>query len=131
MNEYTPPLTPPQTDSPSPPSTDLGSPPVECQTRSTRRRIRSVLMRAGTSRGLFFRLEDLPVERAEWREVMLGAMGSPDPFLRQLDGLGGGQSTSSKVAVVSRSTLPGVDVDYLFVQGEQVRPSPARTLSRS
>ncbi|RSH90434.1 hypothetical protein EHS25_001039 [Saitozyma podzolica] len=115
MNEYTPPLTPPHPDSPSPPSSDLGS-PVECQTRSTRRRIRSVLMRAGTSRGLFFRLEDLPVERAEWREVILGAMGSPDPYLRQLDGLGGGQSTSSKVAVVSRSTFPGVDIDYLFIQ---------------
>jgi 2-methylaconitate cis-trans-isomerase PrpF len=88
-------------------------------------------MRAGTSRGLFFRLEDLPVERAEWREVILGAMGSPDPYLRQLDGLGGGQSTSSKVAVVSRSTFPGVDIDYLFIQGEQVRRSHARTLSRA
>ena len=74
-------------------------------------------MRAGTSKGLFFHLSDLPTDRAEWPALMLSAMGSPDPFLRQLDGLGGGVSTQSKIAVVSRSEDPDVDVDYLFVQG--------------
>jgi hypothetical protein len=85
--------------------------------QSARRRIRAVLMRAGTSKGLFFHLSDLPASREEWGPVILAAMGSPDAYGRQLDGLGGGQSTQSKVAVVSRSDVPGVDVDYLFVQG--------------
>lgn len=84
--------------------------------RLRRRRIRSVLMRAGTSKGLFFRLEDLPVDRAEWRDVILAAMGSPDKNMKQLDGMGGGASTQSKVAVVSASSDPRADVDYLFIQ---------------
>lgn len=85
---------------------------------SPRRRIRAVLMRAGTSKGLFFHLSDLPASREEWGPVILSAMGSPDAYGRQLDGLGGGASTQSKVAVVSRSNVPGVDVDYLFIQGQ-------------
>lgn len=83
----------------------------------SRIRVRSVLMRAGTSKGLFFRLEDLPFNRQSWGPILLAAMGSPDPACRQLDGLGGGQSTLSKVAVVSRSDCPDADVDYLFIQG--------------
>ena len=75
-------------------------------------------MRAGTSRGLFLRLEDLPLDRTLWRPALMGAMGSPDGNLRQLDGVGGGYSTSSKVAIVSKSTDPRADVDYLFVQGK-------------
>ncbi|KAL7420954.1 hypothetical protein Q5752_004908 [Cryptotrichosporon argae] len=81
-----------------------------------RQRVRCVLMRAGTSKGMFFRLQDLPEDRARWGPLILAAMGSPDPFLRQLDGMGGGQSTSSKVAVVSVSDDPRADVDYLFIQ---------------
>jgi 2-methylaconitate cis-trans-isomerase PrpF len=75
-------------------------------------------MRAGTSKGLFFRLQDLPADRSDWQEVILAAMGSPDATGKQLDGMGGGASTQSKVAVVSPSTDPRADVDYLFIQGE-------------
>lgn len=87
--------------------------------KKSRSSVRAVLMRSGTSKGLFIQLDDLPSDRRNWTPVILGAMGSPDPFLKQLDGMGGGQSTQSKVAIVSRSSVPGADVDYLFVQGKQ------------
>ncbi len=77
-------------------------------------------MRAGTSRGLFFKLEDLPESREDWAEIISNTMGSPDPFSRQLDGMGAGTSTTSKVAVVSKSADPRADVDYLFIQGDLV-----------
>ena len=73
-------------------------------------------MRGGTSKGLFFHRRDLPEERAEWDALFLSALGSPDPHGRQLDGMGGGISSLSKVVVVSPSTRPGVDIDYLFGQ---------------
>ena len=76
----------------------------------------AVFMRGGTSKGLFFHRRDLPAERAEWDALLLAALGSPDPHGRQLDGMGGGISSLSKVVVVSPSTRPGVDVDYLFGQ---------------
>ena len=76
----------------------------------------AVFMRGGTSKGLFFHQRDLPAERAEWDALFLAALGSPDPHGRQLDGMGGGISSLSKVVVVSPSTRPGVDVDYLFGQ---------------
>ena len=76
----------------------------------------AVFMRGGTSKGLFFHQRDLPVERAEWDALFLAALGSPDPHGRQLDGMGGGISSLSKVVVVSPSAKPGVDVDYLFGQ---------------
>jgi len=68
-------------------------------------------MRGGTSKGLYFLADDLPAARDEF---LLRAMGSPDP--RQIDGIGGGDSLTSKVAVVRRSARAGVDVDYLFLQ---------------
>lgn len=68
-------------------------------------------MRGGTSKGLFFLADDLPADRDDF---LLRAMGSPDP--RQIDGVGGGDPLTSKVAIVSRSSRPGVDVDYLFLQ---------------
>ena len=74
----------------------------------------AVFMRGGTSKGLFFHSRDLPAERADWDALFLAALGSPDPHGRQLDGMGGGISSLSKVVVVSPSTHPGVDVDYLF-----------------
>lgn len=105
------PLTPPH----SAPLTPESSPePFE---RCGRRSIRAVMMRAGTSKGLFFKLDDLPKRRDDWREVILAAMGSPDQNNKQLDGMGGGVSTQSKVAVVSRSSDLRADVDYLFIQG--------------
>jgi len=72
------------------------------------------VMRGGTSKGLYFLAEDLPVDRAARDSFLLAAMGSPDP--REIDGMGGGHPLTSKVAVVSRSERPGIDVDYLFLQ---------------
>lgn len=82
-------------------------------------RLRAVLMRAGTSRGLFLHLSDLPLDRSEWSRIILSAMGSPDELNRkQLNGVGGGVSTQSKVAVCWKSEEVGIDVEYLFIQGE-------------
>ena len=78
------------------------------------RTIPCVLMRAGTSRGPFFLKEWLP-ENAEARDqALIGAIGASDPL--QLDGLGGNSTLNSKVAIVSRSTRPDCDLDYLFAQ---------------
>ena len=76
----------------------------------------AIFMRGGTSKGLFFHRRDLPADRAEWDALFLAALGSPDPHGRQLDGMGGGISSLSKVIVVSPSERPGVDIDYLFGQ---------------
>jgi len=76
--------------------------------------IPAMLMRGGTSKGVFFLAEDLPGDRAERDALLLGIMGSPDPT--QIDGVGGAHPLRSKVAVVSRSAEPGVDLDYLFLQ---------------
>lgn len=80
----------------------------------TQTRIPCVLMRGGTSRGPFFLATDLPDEVAARDRVLLAAMGSPHPL--QVDGIGGGSTLTSKVAIVSRSARPGADVDYLFAQ---------------
>ncbi len=77
-------------------------------------RIPCVLMRGGTSRGPYFLKSDLPADVATRDAVLLAAMGSPHPL--QIDGIGGGNTLTSKVAIVSRSAEPGVDVDYLFAQ---------------
>jgi len=71
-------------------------------------------MRGGTSKGGYFLRDDLPGDSAARDAFLLRAMGSPDP--RQIDGMGGADPLTSKVAVVSRSARPGVDVDYLFLQ---------------
>jgi 2-methylaconitate cis-trans-isomerase PrpF len=73
-----------------------------------------ILMRAGTSRGPFFLREWLPADDATRDEVLIGAIGASD--LLQVDGVGGGSTLTSKVAIVSRSAEPGCDVDYLFAQ---------------
>lgn len=73
-----------------------------------------VLMRAGTSRGPFFLREWLPESVEARDQALIGAIGASDPL--QLDGVGGGSTLNSKVAIVSRSTQPGCDLDYLFVQ---------------
>lgn len=80
------------------------------------RRIPAVFVRGGTSRALLFHARDLPADRAAWDPIFLRALGSPDPNGRQLDGLGGGISSLSKVAVIGPPTLPGADVDYTFGQ---------------
>jgi 2-methylaconitate cis-trans-isomerase PrpF len=76
--------------------------------------VRCVLMRAGTSRGPFFLREWLPADDDARDEALIGAIGASDPL--QLDGVGGGSTLTSKVAIVSRSQQPGCDVDYLFAQ---------------
>ncbi|WP_245870378.1 2-methylaconitate cis-trans isomerase PrpF family protein [Teichococcus rhizosphaerae] len=79
-------------------------------------RLPAVYMRGGTSRALFFHQRDLPADRAAWDAIFLAALGSPDPGGRQLDGMGGGISSLSKVAVVGPSSRPDADVDYTFAQ---------------
>jgi len=71
-------------------------------------------MRGGTSKGGYFLKQDLPVDTAARDRFLLRIMGSPD--VKQIDGLGGADPLTSKVAVISKSTRPGVDVDYLFLQ---------------
>ncbi|QDC00693.1 4-oxalomesaconate tautomerase [Mesorhizobium sp. 8] len=73
-----------------------------------------MMMRGGTSKGAYFLAEDLPADSAERDALLLRIMGSPDP--RQIDGIGGADPLTSKVAVVKRSAHEGCDVDYLFLQ---------------
>lgn len=76
--------------------------------------IPTVLMRGGTSKGLYFAANDLPSDEAVRNAVLLAAMGSPD--IRQIDGVGGAHPLTSKVAILSPSTRNDADVDYLFLQ---------------
>jgi 4-oxalomesaconate tautomerase len=71
-------------------------------------------MRGGTSKGLYFKRDDLPTATALRDAVLLTAIGSPDP--RQIDGMGGAHPLTSKIAVVGPSSRPDADVDYLFLQ---------------
>ena len=71
-------------------------------------------MRGGTSKGTFFNEADLPADIPTRNQVLLAAMGSPDR--RQIDGLGGAHPLTSKVGIVRKSTVPGVDLDFLFAQ---------------
>ena len=82
--------------------------------RPSQTAIPSTLMRGGTSKGPFFLASDLPADAALRDRVLLAVMGSPD--LRQINGVGGADPLTSKVAIVSRSSRPGIDVDYLFAQ---------------
>ena len=79
-------------------------------------RLRAAFIRGGTSKALVFHAADLPAERAEQEAIFLAAMGSPDRYGRQLDGMGGGVSSLSKVCIVGAPSVPGADVDYTFVQ---------------
>ncbi|MBU6441420.1 MAG: 2-methylaconitate cis-trans isomerase PrpF [Betaproteobacteria bacterium] len=83
-------------------------------------RIPATYMRGGTSKGVFFRLQDLPEAarqpgRARDR-LLQRVIGSPDPYAKQIDGMGGATSSTSKTVILSPSTRPGHDVDYLFGQ---------------
>jgi probable AcnD-accessory protein PrpF len=79
-------------------------------------RIPAVYMRGGTSKGVFLRPEDLPAEPAARDRVLLRIIGSPDPYGKQIDGMGGATSSTSKVVLISKSKRPDCDVDYLFGQ---------------
>ncbi|WP_142060415.1 2-methylaconitate cis-trans isomerase PrpF family protein [Pseudarthrobacter sp. B4EP4b] len=76
----------------------------------------AVFMRGGTSKALIFHTRDLPEDRSLWDAIFLASMGSPDPNGRQLDGLGGGISSLSKVCIVGPPTRPDADIDYTFAQ---------------
>lgn len=83
-------------------------------------RIPATYMRGGTSKGVFFRLDDLPeparVPGPARDALLLRVIGSPDPYGKQIDGMGGATSSTSKAVIVAPTTRPGHDVDYLFGQ---------------
>ncbi|WP_115576636.1 2-methylaconitate cis-trans isomerase PrpF [Xanthomonas campestris] len=83
-------------------------------------RIPATYLRGGTSKGVFFRLQDLPLAAQQpgpaRDALLLRVIGSPDPYGKQIDGMGGATSSTSKSVIVSASTRPGHDVDYLFGQ---------------
>lgn len=82
----------------------------------SRKSFPAVWMRAGTSKGLFIQQKDLPSCMESWPKILLSTMGSSDGNSRQIDGVGGATSTTSKVAIVAKSARPDIDVDYTFVQ---------------
>ncbi len=88
----------------------------------TQTRVRAVYMRGGTSRCLVFHERDLPPAGLERDYILLAALGSPDPYGRQLDGLGGGISSLSKACIIGPSNHPAADVDYTFAQVEVSKP---------
>ncbi len=83
-------------------------------------RIPATYMRGGTSKGVFFTLSDLPTAAqvpGEARDkLLLRVIGSPDPYEKQIDGMGGATSSTSKTVILSKSDSPDHDVDYLFGQ---------------
>ena len=91
------------------------------------KKIPCVYMRGGTSKAVFFRDEDLPKDVAERDKVILSAFGSPDR--RQIDGMGGANTSTSKVAVIKKSDRPGIDVDYDFGQVDVNAPIVGKTMN--
>lgn len=95
-------------------------------TQSMQHAISCLFMRGGTSRGPFFNAADLPADVVARDRLLLNVMGSPDP--RQIDGLGGAHPLTSKVGIVSRSSRPGIDLEFLFAQlqpdGDTVDTTP-------
>ena len=79
-------------------------------------RIPAVFMRGGTANAVVFHQGDLPAERSLWDDIFLAAIGSPDPYGRQLDGMGGGFTAVSKVCVIGPPTRADADIDYTFAQ---------------
>ncbi|KAJ7155485.1 PrpF protein [Mycena crocata] len=88
-------------------------------TTHMRNPIAASFLRGGTSKGIFLNRNNLP-DRSEWPHIFLGMMGSPDPYKRQLNGMGGGVSSLSKICVVASASPEqralGIDVEYTFVQ---------------
>jgi len=83
-------------------------------------RIPATYIRGGTSKGVFFRLQDLPASAQQPGEardkLLMRVIGSPDPYGKQIDGMGGATSSTSKTVILAKSSKPGHDVDYLFGQ---------------
>ena len=90
------------------------SQPIPSARQGVQHGIPGALMRGGTSKGLYFRRADLPLDRRALDHVLLAAMGSPDS--RQIDGAGGANPLTSKVAIIGPSASGDIDVDYLFAQ---------------
>jgi 2-methylaconitate cis-trans-isomerase PrpF len=88
----------------------------------TQRFIPAAFIRGGSSKGVFFHVKDLPQERAEIDPILLGVLGSPDPYGRQLNGMGGGISSLSKAVIIGPPTRDDADVDYIFAQVSVDRP---------
>lgn len=84
-------------------------------------------MRGGTSKAVFFHDRDLPRDEAERDKVILSAFGSPDR--RRIDGMGGANTSTSKVAVIKKSDRPGIDVDYTFGQVDVNAPIVGKTMN--
>lgn len=78
------------------------------------------IMRGGTSKGVYILEDDLPKDKEQWEPILLRLMGSPDA--KQIDGLGGSQSVTSKVAIIKKSDRPDADVDYTFAQVSVDKP---------
>src|SRR5690554_6996781 len=89
-------------------------------THKAQLKIPATYMRGGTSKGVFFRLDDLPEAAqqpgAARDALLLRVIGSPDPYGKHTDGMGGATSSTSKTVILSKSTQPDHDVDYLFGQ---------------
>ena len=79
-------------------------------------RIPAAFMRGGTSNALVFHEKDLPADHSQWDAIFLAAIGSPDPNGRQLNGMGGGISSLSKVCVIGPPSRADADIDYTFAQ---------------
>lgn len=79
-------------------------------------KVAATYMRGGTSKGIFFRADSLPIDPVLRDRLLMRVMGSPDPYAQQIDGMGAATSSTSKVMVVSASALPDCDVDYMFGQ---------------
>ena len=80
-----------------------------------------VYMRGGTSKAVIFHKEDLPADESKWDEIFLKVMGTPD--VKQIDGMGGTVSSTSKIAIISKSARPDADVDYTFRQVDITAPT--------
>ena len=85
-------------------------------------RIPAVYMRGGTSKGVFFRAEDLPADKAARERILLRVIGSPDRYGKHTDGMGGATSSTSKIVILSKSDRSDCDIDYLFGQVAIDRP---------
>jgi probable AcnD-accessory protein PrpF len=88
----------------------------------TQRKIPAAFYRGGTSKGVFFHTGDLPPPGAERDRILLAITGSPDAYGKQIDGMGGATSSTSKVVLISKSERPDCDVDYLFGHVDIERP---------
>lgn len=82
----------------------------------TQTRIKAAFIRGGTSKGVFFHANDLPENGTDRDEILLKVLGSPDPYSRQLDGMGGGISSLSKAVIIAPSNHANADIDYTFAQ---------------